>query len=203
MSAVANPFAGLPVANAPKVSPYKISDKQVALIRKLVAEKDVSALLSERELDNFDVFLRTLTGGWGGTGSQLIDALFNAPRKAVKVELAEGEEATTVTSPAGYYGVDGKRYRIDRPTKGNWAGWTFFKTGSDYYEQKKLGSVPPGGAYRGKAADTFAAIQADPQAAAVEYARITSRCGICNRKLEDDESVARGIGPICAENVGW
>jgi hypothetical protein len=27
-----------------------------------------------------------------------------------------------------------------------------------------------------------------------------SRCGICNRKLTKDESRARGIGPVCAEN---
>lgn len=43
----------------------------------------------------------------------------------------------------------------------------------------------------------------DPEGAAVRYGRLTGRCAICNRKLVDPESVARGIGPICAENYGW
>lgn len=46
-------------------------------------------------------------------------------------------------------------------------------------------------------------IAEDPRAAAVRYATEFKRCGICNRGLTDDESKARGIGPVCARKAGW
>jgi hypothetical protein len=42
-------------------------------------------------------------------------------------------------------------------------------------------------------------IEADPEAAAALHGRVSGRCSICNRDLTDPESIARGIGPICAE----
>jgi IS5 family transposase len=55
------------------------------------------------------------------------------------------------------------------------------------------------------AADTAAitAIAADPLGSAIEHGRKTGRCSCCNRELTDPVSVARGIGPICAERFGW
>lgn len=44
--------------------------------------------------------------------------------------------------------------------------------------------------------------QAAIEAALVGYGRATGACGICGRLLTDPESVARGIGPICAEKIG-
>lgn len=46
-------------------------------------------------------------------------------------------------------------------------------------------------------------IAADPQGAAISYGRLTGSCACCGRMLVDPESVARGIGPICAEKYGW
>lgn len=39
----------------------------------------------------------------------------------------------------------------------------------------------------------------DPLAAAVEHGRLTGACACCGRPLSDAESVARGIGPVCAK----
>ena len=39
----------------------------------------------------------------------------------------------------------------------------------------------------------------DPLAAQVAYGKLTGTCGYCGRVLEDEESVERGIGPICAQ----
>lgn len=44
---------------------------------------------------------------------------------------------------------------------------------------------------------------ADPKAAAEAYGIETGRCCICNAELTNEESIQRGIGPICAENFGW
>lgn len=47
--------------------------------------------------------------------------------------------------------------------------------------------------------DALAAIEADPEAAAVLHGKASGRCAVCSRDLTDPESIARGIGPICAE----
>lgn len=46
-------------------------------------------------------------------------------------------------------------------------------------------------------------VAADPQKAAVAYGRLTGACACCGRTLSNAESLARGIGPICAETFGW
>lgn len=43
----------------------------------------------------------------------------------------------------------------------------------------------------------------DPLAAAVRFGRVTGSCSCCGRTLTDPDSIARGIGPICAERWGW
>jgi hypothetical protein len=42
----------------------------------------------------------------------------------------------------------------------------------------------------------------DPLGVAVEHGRLTGACACCGRQLTDPESVARGIGPICASRWG-
>ena len=197
-----NPLEGLAVQTRPAptsgVRAYPLSPKQEALIARLLTEKDLTGI-------DVPVSLHSLTGGWNGTGSALIEKLFKAPRVGAgnaEPRLSGASGLTTEADqgsliPTGYYGVDGKRYKVDVPTRGKWAGWTFFKTGSDYYDQVRLGGVRPGGTYKGKAEEVFNTIAADPAAAGREYARITGACYACNRKLEDPTSVELGIGPVC------
>ena len=44
---------------------------------------------------------------------------------------------------------------------------------------------------------------AEPMKAAVAYGRETGNCSICGRFLNNKESLARGIGPICAKKFGF
>jgi hypothetical protein len=46
-------------------------------------------------------------------------------------------------------------------------------------------------------------IQADPKQAALQYGHQIGRCSVCNRTLTDENSIAAGIGPICAGKRGW
>lgn len=46
-------------------------------------------------------------------------------------------------------------------------------------------------------------IAEDPAAASAMYGAHRTRCGVCNRKLTNDDSRARGIGPVCADRLGW
>ncbi len=48
----------------------------------------------------------------------------------------------------------------------------------------------------------FAEILKDPVKAMNEYGMRLGRCGVCNRTLTDRDSRLRGIGPICAQNLG-
>jgi len=51
--------------------------------------------------------------------------------------------------------------------------------------------------------EVLAAIRADVKGAAVLYGQKLERCGICGRSLTHPESRTRGIGPDCAERMGW
>lgn len=47
------------------------------------------------------------------------------------------------------------------------------------------------------------AIARDPKAAAIAHGQRTGTCSVCGAELTNGESIARGIGPICAERFGW
>ena len=109
--------------------------------------------------------------------------------------------------PEGRYAVpDGStrlKVRISKPTEGRWAGFIFVKDASEYGVGERYGQQRPGGAYGGGIIDELEAILADPRAASTRYGLLVGRCGVCNRHLEDEASVAEGIGPVCASRLGW
>ena len=82
--------------------------------------------------------------------------------------------------------------------------WLVYAKRGDTY----LGKISPEGAWR----PVYAATKADedspggdpanPLEAALAYARETKACACCGILLTDPVSVARGIGPICAEKWG-
>lgn len=47
------------------------------------------------------------------------------------------------------------------------------------------------------------AVGQDPKAAAIAHGQRTGTCSVCGAELTNGESIARGIGPICAERFGW
>lgn len=197
-----NPFAGAkvrPTHGGPAPVPAQLAtDRQVSFLRSLVSERELPQGV-EITFEGTAAFANgiALTKK---TASPIIDMMLKQPNR--KVEASEAVEASNLGELfSGYFAVNGKRYIVDVVESGKWAGWVFFKTGSDYHEQQRLGRVAPGGSYQGKAADAFNAIVADPRGAAAEYGQITGRCGKCNRKLEDETSRALGIGPVC--RAGW
>ena len=104
---------------------------------------------------------------------------------------------------SGRYAIDlnGKLgfFKVDVVTEGKWAGWTFVKRiigggrGSDNL-------VPVKGSERSTVLNT---IGSDPQGAMLRYGQEIGICGVCSRDLTDESSRAKGIGPICSENLGW
>jgi Family of unknown function (DUF6011) len=133
---------------------------------------------------------------------------------AIRTQVGEAKRADRDANaldlssvPAGMYAVPGGdtrlKVKIDKPTTGRWDGFVFVKDGAVYGEGQRYGMQKPGQAYQGKIEAELRIIAADPMAASAAYGHLTSTCGICRRPLEDAESVARGIGPICARKVGW
>jgi hypothetical protein len=47
------------------------------------------------------------------------------------------------------------------------------------------------------------AAAADPAAAAIAYGKRWKSCSCCGKTLTDPDSIAAGIGPVCAKNHGW
>jgi len=109
--------------------------------------------------------------------------------------------------PSGRYAVPGGDTRlkleIDNVERGNWAGWVFVKDAAEYGSGERYGKQAPGRTYAGRLVEQLTAILADPRAAAERYGQLTGTCGLCSRPLEDEASVARGIGPVCAKKHGW
>lgn len=109
--------------------------------------------------------------------------------------------------PGGMYAVPGSdtrlKLRVNRPRKGTkWAGWVFVDDGAEYGQRRKYGSQRPGAMYNGEVVDELRAIMVDPFEASKAYGKLVGRCGVCGRALENEVSVANGIGPICAAKFG-
>ena len=84
-----------------------------------------------------------------------------------------------------------------------WAGMIFVRQG-----ETKLGAIEAGvfkPRFECDDATKAAIIEAceDPAQAAVAFGKAWGVCSVCNRVLTNDELIARGIGPICAEKFGW
>lgn len=105
--------------------------------------------------------------------------------------------------PAGRYAVpDGDtrlKVLVSKPTKGSYKGWIFVSDAAAYGQRRRYGSQNPATKmYVGEIREQLQKIIEDPRAATIAYGRLTGTCGVCGRPLEDEASVAAGIGPICA-----
>ncbi len=91
--------------------------------------------------------------------------------------------------------IDGetKFYLVERSDSGKWAGRTVAKVqaGPAYHRLEKGAQI-----------GVLGRIAADPRAAAKLYAQEVGQCSQCNSPLTDDESRARGMGPVCAGRFG-
>jgi hypothetical protein len=92
------------------------------------------------------------------------------------------------------------------------AGETSANAGAIYIKNKEdglyLGKVMGGRLFTSRdctaeAAERIVAVSSDPAQAAIAYGQKFGACSVCGRALTDSDSIARGIGPICAENYGF
>lgn len=138
----------------------------------------IANLLTERVYDA-EVDVDSLSPA---KASALIDALFAAPRAKVAGHgIREGRYAYTTDG-----GTTADHYRVGR--SGRITIWT---AGGEY-------------PYTGKGLNEgLAWIKDNPREAAELFGRLVGSCGRCGRELSDDDSRARGLGPICAGKSDW
>lgn len=85
-------------------------------------------------------------------------------------------------------------YKVDRPTEGRWAGYTFVKelSGDNHLPIRD----------RASKSAILTAIAEDVMGAAKLFGTETCHCARCGRRLTDDTSRSIGIGPDCREAWG-
>ena len=155
-----------------------LTDKQIALAHKIVTEQAKREAARDTE-PKPEVDLSRV--------KEIFDTAVKSGLKSPKLRL-EG----LVLSPA-------------KANSKN-AGAIYVKAGSSF-ESEYYGKVLNGQFYKMRTApdsvtEALQALASDPTATAVAYGRETGICSCCGRTLTDPESIARGIGPICADNWG-
>lgn len=165
--------------------------KQVEFIKQLITRTEDPDNVAEALL----AFEDTLHDLDRPGASEYIDNLLARQRT---LRTTEDRKFDPTTVPAGRYALttdsETAFYKVDRPTEGRWDGWTFVNlihAGGDRIRQVKGGE-------RGK---ILALLSVNPTSYSAEYGKHTGTCGVCSRLLSDPESVARGIGPVCASRL--
>lgn len=117
--------------------------------------------------------------------SDAIKVLKLGLEEKAKQEKAAAPVATDAQAVPGHYVINGVHYQVKQS------------------KLTKFSYVMKGGSYLGakspEAKAILAEVVANGKAHAIAYAKVTSKCGICNTKLTDPKSIAAGIGPVCAE----
>jgi hypothetical protein len=163
--------------------------------------------------NDFAASLRAALARYGSlTDRQLAAVQKNlAPRTdGVSVAGAGFERMVTAFGAAQASGLKRPKLHVGAltfslaPLSGANAGALYVKDSGIY-----LGKITNGGAFHASRdcdpiqRETVATVARDPFAAAVEHGRTTGNCAVCSRPLSDEESVSRGIGPICAKRFGF
>ena len=156
----------------------RLSDKQLAWVHKLAVD---FAANFKRE---------------GDAKVSQFEALFNA------FEAAKNKGAKRLT--LRFAGVNVKP---NRDLTALWVTSQTEKEAGEYGLQPKyLGKVTRNGCDSRLSDDVKSVIldaANDPLTAAIRYGKVSGECSCCGRELTDPQSIARGIGPICADKFGW
>jgi hypothetical protein len=199
---------------------YPITSGQESYIKDLLDIHEVSEEQKAEALARLPHLTKEQAGRWidrlkslprrqTQNGSQSPNPRFNGYRVQYVEEQRAGQEPTrigyltqgtnpTVKIPRGSYAINTE----DEPSRIN--DLTFFKLWIGERGGWKLYVLASDSEY--PAANPVAAldkIAKDPKTAAENFGLHIGKCGICGRTLTNDESRARGIGPICAGKWGW
>jgi Family of unknown function (DUF6011) len=172
------------------------SDKQREFVKSLASERNVAGLPAAAA--------RTLAAVQRGLyaskreASALIDELKALPKDpALRPPNTTGLGALYDQVPDGRYAVEhgGQPVRFYRVATSEATGrrWMMVQASDDLH---RIG-------YQQKVEALTQVLADGVQAAMERYGRELGHCGHCGRTLTNDESITRGIGPVCASRMGW
>jgi hypothetical protein len=126
---------------------------------------------------------------------------------ALKTNDLISETLNLLGLPDGRYAVPNSESRLKlRVSRGaedsKWANYIFVRDAAQYGHRRLYGMQRPGSYYHGDCEEELNIILKDPVSASIAYGKLTGHCGVCGRPLENQESLDRGIGPVCAERLG-
>lgn len=140
-------------------------------------------------------------------------AATTARREAAKVDTTSGIDLTAIREAFTTATASGHRkptYRAEgliisrAPDHGRNAGALYVKEANGTYSGKITADIfTPTSEAAADVADRLQLIAADPKGAAIRYGQRTGSCSCCGRELTRADSIAAGIGPICAANWGF
>lgn len=179
------------------LTPYPASEKQIAFLRRLTSERDTSGIAEMLEEARRSAVEGTFDKR---SASSLIDALLDCPK------AASAETASLPEPEAGIYENGGTLYRVYR---GQRSGRmlvsridydTALVPGGEESDGEPVPSVENVSYdYLGLAARNLPATAARLSLEQVGgLGKAFDHCLICGRRLDDPDSVDRGIGPVCA-----
>lgn len=182
MTTDTNPFSGVAVIAAPTAGPALATDKQVAFL---------TNLLADREHGETGVDLAKITKR---NASLLIERLMAAPRKpgGERSPILEARAASGVAPiTEGFWVLGTEVYKVQRAVHGS--GHLYAKHLNEYgIFDYAAGAI---GVLRSRGAEKLTLERAR------ELGKLYGRCMICGATLTDETSIANGIGPVCGRRL--
>lgn len=159
------------------------TEAQITLIKRLVSEKDTTAIDSYLDTARA-VAMQTPEKFTTKTASALLDLLFQQPRKDTPAEV-----------PEGMHKVGDRIYKVQVAVHGSGAKYAkeLVQRGADAFDDGFMFEYSPG-AIRQLSTETLMTLED-----AKKFGALYGTCCVCGRTLTNEDSIAAGIGPVCAE----
>lgn len=181
-----------------------ITEKQLALLKKLLDEKAVDDEDKQFVLEYIETFDTKTASKW-------IEALIKLPKKVLVPKPQPAPEKATATRWVVPANIPDGRYAVRNPRK----VWVFFRVvtkedrtnGLSYRVVQKVLGSPGDFRYVRVTADEWnlavKEISKDPGMHSSWFGFKVGACGVCGSPLTDPESIRLGIGPICRSKYGF
>ncbi len=174
-------------------------------------------IVNHADTNTFAGSLHTSLLKWGGlTTKQLLAVQGAIARAAIAKTKAENAPSLSVEpievafGKATAAGIARPRLRLGEfvfspaPATGKNPGAIYVKHSDGSYLGKVAGSRLFTVSTVSPAVEAeIVGVAADPMNAAIAYGKKYGKCSVCARTLTDEDSINRGIGPVCAERFGW
>ena len=205
---------------------HRIGQQNSVLIQYLVVSGSIEARLTELVVQKKRISKQVLDKYVPALTKEEVTKIEETEKPKTLEEFADTLESVNPDElpkvdlrnlPSGSYAVPGGdtrlKVRVDNRAAdtGKLAGWVFVSDASEYGARRVFGSGcsqsgsrkkygaqrPTSASYEGEIVAELQKIVADHAAAAAAYGRLVGHCGFCNRRLEDQRSIERGVGPVC------